>query len=41
LTDVAKRYGGWEPIPDPGQGWTPINSSGGSVWTPIPAIGAT
>jgi hypothetical protein len=41
LADVAAGYGGWQPIPNPGQGWTPIDSGVGSAWTAIPDTTAT
>jgi hypothetical protein len=41
LADVGVGYGGWEPIPNPGQVWTPISPAGGSGWTPIPATSST
>jgi hypothetical protein len=40
LVDVGAGYGGWDPIPNPNPGWTPINPGGGSPWTPISPVAA-
>ncbi len=41
LIDVGAGYGGWDPIPNPNPGWTPITTAPGSPWTPVPTVTAT
>jgi hypothetical protein len=41
LVDVGVGYGGWDPIPNPNQGWTPVGPGATNPWTPIPPAATT
>jgi hypothetical protein len=41
LVDVGAGYGGWEPIPNPNPGWTPISPGVFDPWTPVSPVSST
>jgi hypothetical protein len=41
FVDVGAGYAGWDPIPNPNPGWSPIEPGAGSSWAPIPSASST